>query len=70
VLTIDQAGPRVADHCAKMDGESSCWVSHGMRLPDESVGTLLVFKTYERMSYALILNDTVPVNVGDHIRNP
>ncbi|HEX2792028.1 MAG TPA: LysM peptidoglycan-binding domain-containing protein [Steroidobacteraceae bacterium] len=70
VLTIDQAGPRVDDHCAKMDGESSCWISHGVRLPDESVGTLLVFKTYERMSYALILSDTVPVNVGDHIRNP
>jgi hypothetical protein len=70
VLTIDQVGQKVDDHCAKLDGESSCWVSHGLQLPNESTGTLLVFKTYERMSYALILNDTVPINVGDHIRNP
>jgi hypothetical protein len=70
VLTIDQVGQKVDDHCAKLDGESSCWISHGLQLPNESTGTLLVFKTYERMSYALILNDTVPINVGDHIRNP
>lgn len=70
VLTIDQVGQKVDDHCAKLDGQSSCWVSHGLQLPNERTGTLLVFKTYERMSYALILNDTVPINVGDHIRNP
>jgi len=29
-----------------------------------------VFKTYERMSYALIFSDTVPINVGDRVRNP
>ncbi len=56
--------------CAKLDGQSSCWVSHGLQLPDEHTGTLLVFKTYERMSYALILSDTLPVNVGDKVRNP
>ncbi|MFI4905555.1 MAG: hypothetical protein ACHP9X_02640, partial [Steroidobacterales bacterium] len=70
VLTIDQVGARVEDHCAKIDGESSCWTSHSLKLPNESAGTLLVFKTYERMSYALILGDTVPINIGDHVRNP
>jgi LysM domain len=70
VLTVDQVGARLDDHCAKINGESSCWVSHSMQLPNESAGTLLVFKTYERMSYALILSDTVPINVGDHVRNP
>jgi hypothetical protein len=70
VLTIDMAGEKVDDHCAKLDGESSCWISHGLQLPDEHTGTLLVFKTYERMSYALILSDTLPVNVGDKVRNP
>jgi hypothetical protein len=70
VLTVDQAGAWVDDHCAKIDGQSSCWVSHSLKLPDESAGTLLVFKTYERMSYALILSDTVPINIGDHVRNP
>jgi hypothetical protein len=70
VLTVDLAGEKTSDHCAKINGESTCWVPHSVRLPDEPSGTLLVFKTYERMSYALILSDTVPINVGDPVRNP
>jgi LysM repeat protein len=70
VLTVDLAGQRVDDFCAKINGESTCWAHHSEQLPDESSGTLLVFKTYERMSYALILSDTVPINIGDRVRNP
>ena len=70
VLTVDLAGDTVSDTCAKIDGESTCWTPHSVRLPDESSGTLLVFKTYERMSYALIFSDTVPINIGDRVRNP
>jgi LysM domain len=70
VLTVDLAGDTVSDHCAKMNGEGSCWTPHNVRLPDESSGTLLVFKTYERMSYALIFSDTVPIAIGDRVRNP
>jgi LysM repeat protein len=70
VLTVDLAGDTINDTCAKIDGESTCWTPHSVRLPDESSGTLLVFKTYERMSYALIYSDTVPINIGDRVRNP
>ncbi|MGH8230357.1 MAG: LysM peptidoglycan-binding domain-containing protein [Steroidobacteraceae bacterium] len=70
VLTVDLAGDKVSDHCAKINGESSCWVPHGVQLPAEPSGTLLVFKAYERMSYALILSDTAPINIGDRVRNP
>jgi len=70
VLTVDLAGDTISDTCAKIDGESTCWTPHSVRLPDESSGTLLVFKTYERMSYALIFSDTVPINIGDRVRNP
>jgi hypothetical protein len=41
-----------------------------VQLPAETSGTLLVFKAYERMSYALILSDTAPINIGDRVRNP
>jgi hypothetical protein len=34
------------------------------------VGTLLVFKTYPQMSYALVLHDTVPILMDDRFRNP
>jgi LysM repeat protein len=70
VLTVDLAGDKISDTCAKIDGETTCWTPHHVRLPDESSGTLLVFKTYERMSYALIFSDTVPINIGDRVRNP
>lgn len=70
VLTVDLAGERVSDHCAAINGESTCWLPHSERLPAEASGTLLVFKTYERMSYALIFSDTVPINIGDRVRNP
>lgn len=70
VLTVDLSGEVVYDHCARINGESTCWLPHSERLPEEMSGTLLVFKTYENMSYALIFSDTVPVNVGDRVRNP
>ena len=63
-------GSRSTITARKIEGQSTCWAQHMVQLPDESSGTLLVFKTYERMSYALILSDTVPINVGDRVRNP
>jgi hypothetical protein len=70
VLTIDE-GRRIGDdNCASIDGASTCFFSRSIRLPIESEGTLLVFKTYEQMSYALVLNDTQPIQMFDHVRNP
>jgi nucleoid-associated protein YgaU len=41
-----------------------------MKLPDERNGLLMVFRTYERVSYALILEITDGVRVGDRLVNP
>lgn len=41
-----------------------------MRLPDERHGLLFVFRTFERMSYALILNVQEPVKSGDRFTQP
>jgi len=41
-----------------------------MRLPDERHGTLFVFRTFERVSYALILTVQEPVRAGDRITQP
>ncbi len=41
-----------------------------IKLPDERNGLLMVFKTFERMSYALVLDITSGVKVGDHLVNP
>jgi hypothetical protein len=41
-----------------------------MKLPDERNGLLMVFRTFERLSYALILETTEGVRVGDRLINP
>jgi len=70
VLTIEASSQSADDHCASIDGTSTCFLSHSTKLPAETAGTMLVFKTYERMSYALILSDTVPIHLQDRVRNP
>jgi hypothetical protein len=41
-----------------------------MKLPDERNGLLMVFRTFERLSYALILEITDGVRVGDRLTPP
>ena len=41
-----------------------------MKLPDERHGMLFVFRTFERMSYALILSVKEPVKPGDRFTEP
>jgi hypothetical protein len=41
-----------------------------VRLPDEPAGTMMVFRTSERLSYALVMEVTTPLAVLDIVRNP
>lgn len=41
-----------------------------MQLPDERNGLLFVFRVFERVSYALILSGTTPVQAGDRFSQP
>ena len=41
-----------------------------IKLPDERHGLLLVFRVFDRMSYALILNVQEPVKAGDRFSQP
>jgi hypothetical protein len=62
VMGILKDGPRVID---KADEARPL-----MKLPDESNGLLMVFRTFDRLSYALILQITDGVRVGDRLTNP
>jgi nucleoid-associated protein YgaU len=62
VLAIMKAGARLVD---KTDATLP-----KIKLPDERNGLLMVFRTFERLSYALVLDITSGVNVGDHLVNP
>ena len=41
-----------------------------MKLPDERNGLLMVFRPFEKLSYALILEINDVVRVGDRVTNP
>lgn len=41
-----------------------------VRLPSERAGLLMVFRTYEKLSYGLILQATKPLSLNDSVRNP
>jgi nucleoid-associated protein YgaU len=41
-----------------------------VRLPPEKAGQLMVFRVYEKLSYALVTKATRSLNVGDQVRSP
>ena len=73
VLAIDQAGETIRDVSAAasfagMKVGSS--LAPRVKLPNERAGTLLVFKTYDRMSYALVVEATHAIRIADVVRTP
>ena len=62
VLAIQKAGARIIDKTVA--------TRDPLRLPDERNGLLMVFRTFDRVSYGLILEITEGVRVGDRLVNP
>ncbi|HED16763.1 MAG TPA: LysM domain-containing protein [Gammaproteobacteria bacterium] len=62
VLDIYQAGETVKDHYSgKRDS---------VKLPDERAGVLMVFRTFDRLSYALVMYAERNMHVLDMVRTP
>jgi hypothetical protein len=53
-----------------IDPESDPKHPVSLQLPDEPVGLVMVFKTFPRLSYALVMQASQPVHVEDIIRTP
>jgi len=60
VLAIYKTGEQVRD---QVTGER-------VKIPDERSGLLMVFRTYEKLSYGLVLNATRSLAIMDKVRNP
>ncbi|HTV78562.1 MAG TPA: LysM domain-containing protein [Steroidobacteraceae bacterium] len=74
VLAIDQAGDVVTDRgpasYADTDTGNILGLAKQVKLPSERAGTMLVFKTYDDMSYGLIVGASTPMRIADVVRNP
>jgi len=41
-----------------------------IRLPSERAGLMMIFRTFEKLSYALVLMTEIPLAVNDEVRSP
>lgn len=63
VLQVDQRGETVRDTVAE-DPRTM------VTLPDETAGLIMVFRTFDRVSFALVMEAQRPMHVLDKVRNP
>jgi hypothetical protein len=63
VFQIMQAGEVIADQVSTARNAT-------VRLPDEKAGTLMVFRTFDKVSFGLVLQASSALHVGDRVRTP
>jgi hypothetical protein len=63
VLRIDQRGETIRDLVAGNARER-------VTLPDEEAGVLMVFRTFDRVSFGLVMHATRAIHVLDRVRSP
>lgn len=61
VLTVFRKGALVRD---VMDHDTP------VRLPSEEAGHVMIFKTFDKISYAYVLDSELPLNIGDQLLPP
>ncbi|SDL36322.1 LysM domain-containing protein [Modicisalibacter muralis] len=60
VLAVEQLGEQVVDPVTE----------ELLRLPGEDAGLLMVFRVYDRVSYALVMHATRSLTIGDRVHTP
>lgn len=63
VLSVFQKGVLVQDNFADVKGK-------GVRLPSEEIGHVMIFKTFDDISYAYVLDAESPIRETDYLMNP
>jgi hypothetical protein len=72
VFSIWREGTNTVDRVEKgMDRDvDTVFYENKVRLPDEFAGHVMVFRTFEKMSYGLVMDSVKPTRVGYHLKHP
>jgi LysM repeat protein len=70
VLGVFDTGPLVDDTDKKGFFNLNRLGTKQVRVPSERTGTFMVFKTFDNISYGLVMEATDLIRVGDKIQNP
>jgi hypothetical protein len=72
VLAIDRVFGSIPDPRASRDVDPVLYFlgDYRLTLPTERIGLLFVFRVFDHVSYAILLNTMYPVLAGDYVRNP
>ena len=63
VLRVQQAGQEVKDKVTETPNDK-------VTLPDEDAGLVMLFRTFEKVSYGLVMEATRPIHVLDYVTTP
>lgn len=66
VLALLRTGASIPDPQSELSRDSAPRI----RLPDERYGLAFVFRVFKQVSYALVMESSLPVAPGDTVRNP
>ncbi len=72
VFSIWREGTNAVDRVEKgLDREEdTVFYENKVRLPDEFAGHVMVFRTYDKVSYGLVMDSIKPSRVGYHLKHP
>jgi hypothetical protein len=72
VFSIWREGSNAVDRVEKgLDREEdTVFYENKVRLPDEFAGHVMVFRTYDKVSYGLVMDSIKPSHVGYHLKHP
>jgi hypothetical protein len=72
VFSIWREGSNTVDRVEeKWDrSEDSVSFESKVRLPDEFAGHVMIFRTYEKVSYGLVMDSIKPTRIGYHLKHP
>lgn len=70
VFSIWHQGEKVADTIRHKHRIAANMNKNKVKLPDEFVGHVMIFRTFDKISYGLVMDGIRPVQLGDRIDTP